>query len=117
MCSGHEPDSAEFSTLGGWVSTRASGMKKNTYGNIEDIVLNITLVTPVGTYSKTQPWPRKSNGMDLDHIVLGSEGNIGIITEVTIKVEPLPQVQIYDSIIFPNYEVGIKFMHTVSKLK
>jgi alkyldihydroxyacetonephosphate synthase len=38
MCSGHEPDSAEFSSLGGWISTRASGMKKNTYGNIEDIV-------------------------------------------------------------------------------
>lgn len=53
MCSGHEPDSSEFSTLGGWVSTRASGMKKNTYGNIEDIVQNVTLVTPVGTYSKT----------------------------------------------------------------
>ena len=38
VCSGHEPDSMEFSTLGGWISTRASGMKKNTYGNIEDIV-------------------------------------------------------------------------------
>lgn len=36
---GHEPDSYEFSTLGGWVATRASGMKKNTYGNIEDIVV------------------------------------------------------------------------------
>jgi len=38
VTSGHEPDSQEFSTLGGWISTRASGMKKNTYGNIEDIV-------------------------------------------------------------------------------
>jgi len=45
VCSGHEPDSMEFSTLGGWISTRASGMKKNTYGNIEDIVNNITIVT------------------------------------------------------------------------
>ena len=35
-CTGHEPDSMEFSTLGGWVATRASGMKKNQYGNIED---------------------------------------------------------------------------------
>jgi len=47
---GHEPDSMEFSTLGGWISTRASGMKKNTYGNIEDIICGITLVTPKGTY-------------------------------------------------------------------
>ena len=43
---GHEPDSVEFSTLGGWISTRASGMKKNKYGNIENIVLNIKIVTP-----------------------------------------------------------------------
>ena len=50
VITGHEPDSNEFSTLGGWVSTRASGMKKNTYGNIEDIVKTITYVTPTGTY-------------------------------------------------------------------
>lgn len=37
-CTGHEPDSMEFSSLGGWVATRASGMKKNVYGNIEDLV-------------------------------------------------------------------------------
>lgn len=37
-CTGHEPDSLEFSTVGGWISTRASGMKKNIYGNIEDLV-------------------------------------------------------------------------------
>jgi len=39
---GHEPDSIEFSTLGGWIATNASGMKKNKYGNIEDLVLNLT---------------------------------------------------------------------------
>ena len=44
---GHEPDSVEFSTLGGWISTRASGMKKNYYGNIEDIVQNVKIVTPM----------------------------------------------------------------------
>ena len=39
FCTGHEPDSMEFSSLGGWVATRASGMKKNVYGNIEDLVM------------------------------------------------------------------------------
>lgn len=48
---------------------------------------------------------------------MGSEGNIGIITDVVMRVKPLPQVRIFDSIIFPNYEVGINFMQTVSKLK
>jgi len=45
VVSGHEPDSSEYSTLGGWLATRASGMKKNTYGNIEDIVQSATFVT------------------------------------------------------------------------
>ena len=49
---GHEPDSYEFSTLGGWVSTRASGMKKNVYGNIEDLLVGVRMVTPVGIIEK-----------------------------------------------------------------
>lgn len=48
VCCGHEPDSIEFSTLGGWISTKASGMKKNKYGNIEDIILTLKVVTPTG---------------------------------------------------------------------
>ena len=46
------PDSLEFSTVGGYVSTRASGMKKNVYGNIEDMLRNIKVVTPKGTFTK-----------------------------------------------------------------
>jgi len=64
VVSGHEPDSIEFSTLGGWLATRASGMKKNTYGNIEDIVQDMTLVTPSGTFKKAEHWPRVSAGPD-----------------------------------------------------
>ena len=117
MCTGHEPDSMEFSTVGGWVSTRASGMKKNTYGNIEDILCNVTIVTPSGTYRKSELWPRVSNGPDLNHMVMGSEGNMGIITDATLRVRPLPQKVIYESIIVPNFEIGIKLMHHVSKNK
>lgn len=50
--SGHEPDSLEFSSVGGWVATRSSGMKKNIYGNIEDLVVRIRMVTPTGTMEK-----------------------------------------------------------------
>lgn len=45
-CTGHEPDSMEFSSLGGWIATRASGMKKNIYGNIEDLVSHPRFVLP-----------------------------------------------------------------------
>ena len=75
----------------------------------------MTLVTPVGTYSKSGLWPRISNGPDLTNLVLGSEGNFGIITDAVIKVKPLPEAKIYDSILFPNFEVGIEFMREVAK--
>lgn len=64
MC-GHEPDSVEFSSLGGWVSTRASGMKKNRYGNIDDIIVSIKIATPIGTFQKVQNSPRVSSGPDI----------------------------------------------------
>lgn len=112
---GHEPDSVEFSTLGGWVSTRASGMKKNKYGNIDDIVLNIQIVTSIGTFEKGQNAPRVSSGPDLNQLILGSEGNLGIITEVVFKVRPLPEQRLYESFIFPNFEEGTKFMHALAK--
>ncbi len=49
VCTGHDPDSVEFSTVGGWIATKCSGMKKNIYGNIEDMLVNFRMVTPKGT--------------------------------------------------------------------
>jgi len=115
VCLGHEPDSVEFSTLGGWISTRASGMKKNYYGNIEDIVQNVKLVTSKGTYTKLSEWPRISNGPDLNHMVLGHEGNFGVITEAVVRIRKIPEVKKYGSIIFPDFEVGIKFMDEMAR--
>ena len=117
VISGHEPDSMEFSTLGGWISTRASGMKKNTYGNIEDIVQGVTFVTPRGTFRKADHWPRVSAGPDFTQLVLGHEGNLGVVTEAIIKIRPTPEVQQFDSIVFPDFEHGAKFMEEMSKLK
>ena len=92
-------------------------MKKNTYGNIDDIIINCTIVTPTGTYQKVALWPRVSNGPDLNHLIMGSEGNFGIITEAVLRVRPLPEVRIFDSLLFPDWEVGIQFMYEVSKTR
>lgn len=115
VCCGHEPDSVEFSSLGGWISTRASGMKKNTYGNIEDIVLNIKMVTSTGTINKLSNWPRISNGPDLNHVLMGSEGNLGVVTECVLRIRPIPPCKRYGSIIFYDFESGIKFMEEMAK--
>ena len=115
LCSGHEPDSYEFSSLGGWVATRASGMKKNIYGNIEDLVVHVKMVTPKGVVERNCQVPRISSGPDIQQFILGSEGTLGIITEVTLKVRPIPAFKKYGSVVFPDFESGVHFLREVAK--
>ena len=112
---GHEPDSVEFSTLGGWVATNASGMKKNRYGNIEDLVLDVSVVTAGGKLERTSASPRESVGLDLRRLMFGSEGTLGIITSAVVKIFPLPEVQEYGSVLFPSFEDGFKFMFDLAR--
>jgi alkyldihydroxyacetonephosphate synthase len=111
---GHEPDSVEFSTLGGWIATNASGMKKNKYGNIEDLVLDVTVATANGKLERAKCSPRESMGVDLRRLLFGSEGTLGIITSAVVKLFPLPEVQSYGSILFPNMEAGVAFMRELA---
>ncbi len=112
---GHEPDSIEFSTLGGWIATHASGMKKNRYGNIEDLVLDLRVVTPRGTLARSAVGPRESVGSDLRRWIFGSEGNLGIVTRAVLKIFPLPEVQHYDAILFPDFETGVAFVYELTR--
>jgi alkyldihydroxyacetonephosphate synthase len=112
---GHEPDSVEFSTLGGWIATNASGMKKNKYGNIEDLVLDVTVATSAGTLERSSCSPRESVGMDLRRLIFGSEGTLGIVTSAVVKIFPLPEEQQYGSVLFPTFEDGFKFMYELTR--
>jgi len=112
---GHEPDSYEFSSLGGWVATRASGMKKNVYGNIEDLLIRVKMVTCKGTLERKVSAPRISSGPDFNQVVLGSEGTLGVITEVQVKVRPVPEVRKYGSLVFPDFSSGVKCMREIAK--
>ena len=86
-------------------------MKKNKYGNIDDIVVGIKIATPIGTFQRQQKSPRISSGPDIHEFILGHEGNFGIITEVTIKLRPIPECRVYESIIVHDFEIGTKFMY------
>jgi len=113
---GHEPDSIEFSTLGGWIATHASGMKKNRYGNIEDLVLDVTVVTARGSLERPMIAPRESIGIgDARRWVFGSEGGFGIVTSAVVKIFPLPEAQEYGSILFPNLEKGVDFLYELTR--
>jgi alkyldihydroxyacetonephosphate synthase len=113
---GHEPDSVEFSTLGGWIATHCSGMKKNRYGNIEDLVLGLRVVTARGVLERPGAAPRESVGSgDLRRWIFGSEGCLGIVTSATLKIFPLPESQVYGSIIFPDFESGVRFLYELER--
>lgn len=112
---GHEPDSVEFSTLGGWIATHASGMKKNKYGNIESLLLDVSVVTATGQLHRSAVAPRESIGTDPRLWMLGSEGNLGIITSAVVKLFALPEAQHYGSILFPSFEQGAAFMYDLAQ--
>jgi alkyldihydroxyacetonephosphate synthase len=118
---GHEPDSYEFSTLGGWIATKASGMKQNRYGNIEDIVKEVTVVGTNGVVSNTHlvnqtSFGRVSTGIDFKSIILGSEGCMGIIVSAVIKVWPTAESTLYESVLLPDLDTGLRFVKAMSKL-
>ena len=87
---GHWPQSIEVSTVGGWVATRAAGQFSSGYGNVEDLVMDLEVVLPDGAVLRTRRTPRASSGPDLRQLFLGSEGTLGIVTEVTFSLRPLP---------------------------
>jgi alkyldihydroxyacetonephosphate synthase len=113
LTSGHVPDSMEFSTLGGWIATNASGMKKNRYGNIEDIVLEAVLVTPRGELKSLPVNPRSSVGIHPRTLSFGSEGSLGIITRAVLQVHALPEVRRFASFIFRDFSAGLVFLKAV----
>lgn len=88
---GHWPQSVALSTVGGWVATRASGQFSTAYGAIEDMVHSIEAVLPTGELVVLGNGPRASAGPDLRHLMLGSEGCLGVITAVTFSLRRAPE--------------------------
>jgi alkyldihydroxyacetonephosphate synthase len=111
---GHEPDSIEHSTLGGWIATNASGMKKNRYGNIEDIVLSISALTPGGALERAA-LPRESVGADPARWLIGSEGQLGVVTSAVTKIFPLPERRRFGSVLFHDFDKGFAFLRDVQQ--
>lgn len=106
---GHFPDSFQFSTLGGWIATRSAGMQSDKYGKIEDMVVALRVVTPSGTIV-TRTVPRAASGIDLNHLCIGSEGTLGVITEATMRVHPHAPMQDTRGYLFRSFADGIAAM-------
>jgi alkyldihydroxyacetonephosphate synthase len=109
---GHFPQSFEYSTLGGWIATRSSGQQSLYYGRIEDTFAGGRLFTPVGRI-ELPPFPASAAGPDLRQLVLGSEGRLGILTQATMRIRPLPESEEFHAVFFPTWDAGLTAIRTL----
>ncbi|MBF5044772.1 FAD-binding oxidoreductase [Aggregicoccus sp. 17bor-14] len=100
---GHFPQSFEHSTLGGWIATRSRGQQALGYGRIESAFAGGRLESPVGSLV-LPPLPSSSTGPDVRELVLGSEGRVGLLTEATVRITPLPERESFHALFFPDWE-------------
>lgn len=104
----HFPQSIDISTVGGWVATRSSGQFSSRYGSIEDALAGLEVVLADGTVVRTRPAPRAAAGPDLRQIFLGSEGTLGVITEVVLRIYPLPAQRELAAFRFSTFAQGLE---------
>ncbi|MFT4235038.1 MAG: FAD-binding oxidoreductase [Microbacterium sp.] len=110
---GHFPDSFTHSSIGGWVATRSSGMQSDKYGDISEITKGLRMARPDGVVV-LRGLPSTSTGPSVREMILGSEGRLGVITEVTAQVHRLPAAREIQAYLFPNFKAGLEAMRLIS---
>ena len=109
---GHYPQSWELSTIGGWVASRSSGQQSLRYGRIEQMFAGGRIETLRGTLD-IPTLPASAAGPDIREMFMGTEGRMGIITEVKVRVTPLFERESFHVVFFPNWEIGIKAVREI----
>jgi alkyldihydroxyacetonephosphate synthase len=109
----HFPASAEWASVGGYVAARGSGVLSSRYGKIEDLVLALLVVTPTGEVIDTLPVPRHAVGPELTQLFVGSEGTLGIVTRVTVKLIPVPAHRRFEALALPSLQAGVDGLRAV----
>ena len=102
---GHFPQSFEYASIGGYAATRSSGQASRGYGRFDDLVHALRIATPVGELRLGRS-PASAAGPDLRELFLGSEGAFGVITDVTVRIRPLPAATAYGAWTFPDFAAG-----------
>ena len=111
---GHVPQSFERATVGGFAATRSAGQASSGYGRFEDVVEGVRLATPVGEW-RLGGAPASAAGPDLKQLVVGSEGVFGVITEVAVRVRPLPAVERYEGFVVDGWERGAALVRDLAQ--
>ncbi len=111
---GHLPQSWEFATLGGYAATRSAGQSAAGTGRFEDLVAGLTLATPQGVLQLGRA-PASAAGPDLLGLALGSEGALGVITELRLRVRPVPRATGYESWSFRTWAAGLAAVQRLAR--
>jgi alkyldihydroxyacetonephosphate synthase len=104
------PQSLYRSSVGGWLATLATGQFSSRYGGVEDLVVGYRVVLADGEVAALTAHPRAAMGPDLRQVFLGSEGTLGVITRVTLKIFPLPAAEEYQTFLVPDVAAGLAIM-------
>ena len=110
----HFPQSFEFSTLGGWIATRAGGHFATLYTHIDDLVESVRMVTPRGLW-ESRRLPASGAGPSPDRMVLGSEGILGVITEAWMRIRPRPRWRASASMRFRDFAAAVRAARDLSQ--
>ncbi len=112
---GHFPQSFQYATIGGFAATRSSGQASAGYGRFDDMISELTLVTPAGVLEAGGPAPASAAGPDLRQLVAGSEGTLGVITRVRLRVHRVPEAVRYEAWAFDDFAAGAEAMRAVEQ--
>jgi alkyldihydroxyacetonephosphate synthase len=110
----HFPQSFQFSTLGGWVATRAGGHFATLYTHIDDLVESVRALTPIGVW-ESRRLPRAGAGVSPDRMLIGSEGTLGVITEAWVRVRPRPTRRASAPVRFSEFAAGVEAVRALSQ--
>jgi alkyldihydroxyacetonephosphate synthase len=104
----HIPQSSYCSGIGGFLAGHSAGVLSTKYGKIASMVLGMEVVLPTGRVIRTRAVPQSAAGPNLNHLFIGSEGTLGVITEATLTIHPLPEVRQFRSYVFPDLHAAFE---------
>lgn len=111
---GHSPQSKPLAQMGGLVATRSIGQLSTLYGAIEDMVVGLEAVFPDGTITRIKNVPRRAAGPDIRHVIIGNEGALCYITEVTVKIfKYMPQNNLFYGYVLEEMKTGFTILREV----
>lgn len=112
---GHFPQSFQFATIGGFAATRSSGQNSAGYGRFDDMVTSLRVATPHGALELGRG-PASAAGPDLRQLFLGSEGALGVITEVGVRVHPAPEAKEHEAWSFSDFATGAAALRELAQV-